>query len=256
MRYSLILAATTVSGSVLPRATFGDAPNLPSTDVPHFQVVSFEDAQAKHGNSRIQEVPLAANTTAAAATPESEACAANPSVHVEWRKATAADRQGLISAVLCLMGKPASGNFPPSTSLYEDMVRLHQALMPQVHQNAKFLPWHRYYLWTFEQLLRDECSLAGPMLWWDETLDAGKFGQSDIFTPRTFGSIKGGNPTCVADGPLAGLILHIGLGTSNTPHCLTRGVKEGTTALCSSQYVNLCAQNTDYASFESCFEGG
>lgn len=123
----------------------------------------------------------------------------NVRTRVEWDHASDNDRQGYIDAIKCLMNQPPSGQFPVSQSRYDDLVGLHQTLTPNVHGNAKFLLWHRYYTWTFESLLRDECGLTGPLLWFDETRYAGNYAVSSIFSSQWFGSINlGGN--CVTDG--------------------------------------------------------
>lgn len=36
---------------------------------------------------------------------------------------------------------------------------------------SAFLPWHRYYLHTFETLLTDECGFTGGIPYWDEQRD-------------------------------------------------------------------------------------
>jgi tyrosinase len=123
----------------------------------------------------------------------------NVRTRVEWDRASNDQRQGYINAIKCLMSSPPSGQFPVSKSRYDDLVGLHQTLTPNVHGNAKFLLWHRYYTWTFESLLRDECGLQGPLLWFDETRYAGNYAASSIFSSQWFGSINlGGN--CVTDG--------------------------------------------------------
>lgn len=123
----------------------------------------------------------------------------NVRTRVEWDQASDNDRQGYINAIKCLMSQPPSGQFSVSKSRYDDLVGLHQTLTPRVHGNAKFLLWHRYYTWTFESLLRDQCGLSGPLLWFDETRYAGNYAASSIFSSRWFGSINLGGG-CVTDG--------------------------------------------------------
>lgn len=290
MRFSLVLAAAaaaTASASLIKKATFGSSQNLPDSAFPKFQTVSLPDAKA--GLDRlIQGLPDPDNVTetvtgaisssllsstsnkvgkvnavhaAAVTTSSSAACSANPNVRYEWRQYSDSDRLAFVTAVKCLMNKPASGNFPPAKSRYEDFVRLHQNYMNNVHNNAKFLIWHRYYLWTFEQVLRTECGFNRAMVWWDETLDAGKFAQSTMFTDsRYFGSLPApdanGNPSCVTTGAFANLVANIGPGTTTTAHCLSRGVTESNTAQCSTDFINYCNQRTSYADYESCLEYG
>jgi len=179
----------------------------------------------------------------------------NPAWRWEWDQFSNSDRQAFISAVKCLMGKAPSGRFSPSKSLYEDMVRLHQMYTPNVHGNRKFLLWHRYYLWTFEQLLRTDCGYTAPMPWFDETKYSGRFSQSSIFSNAYFGSINI-HGACVTDGQFAGLTLNIGPGSGNQPHCLARNGDGSLTANTNSAMVNACNARSDYADMAACAEGG
>ncbi|KAI1322161.1 hypothetical protein F5Y16DRAFT_416330 [Xylariaceae sp. FL0255] len=172
--------------AVTDPATYGDGPTSKSTDL------------SQH----------ASNATAATT------CASNPNVRFEWDNYSESDRQALMSSIKCLMNKPASGAFAHSKSRYEDVAALHQLYTPNVHstttqRNAKFLLWHRYFVWTFEQVLRDECGFDRAFFWWDETKHAGAFESSDIFTPAYLGSLTS-NDQCVTDGHFAGLTVNIG----------------------------------------------
>lgn len=123
----------------------------------------------------------------------------NPRVRREWDSYSDSDRQAYVDAIKCLQSRPASGQFRQSQSRYEDLVALHQTLTPNVHGNAKFLLWHRYYLWTFEQMLRSDCGFNRELPWFDETRYAGRFGASSIFSSRWFGGVNIGGQ-CVTDG--------------------------------------------------------
>jgi tyrosinase len=198
--------------------------------------------------------PLSQLNTASAAS-----CAANPGMRFEWRQYSASDRAAFIAGIKCLMSRPPSGRFPPAQNRYEDFVRLHQLYMPNIHNNPKFLVWHRYYLWTFEQVMRAECGFNRAWPWWDERLDAGHFPTNDMFSNAYFGALPNtvnGNPVCVNNGAFAGITLHIGPGNSNVNHCLSRGNNNALTAQCNDNFVNACNSRTDYADMEGCSEGG
>lgn len=178
MRLSLFIAASAVTASVLqPR----DVINPPSSAFHMFEVVPLEEA--KVGKDRdIQGLPpkpisnltttggksKSANkfgvsfaaTNIKATTAASRACASSPNYRFEWQQYSVPRRVGLVTAIKCLMNKPPSGRFSSSKNRYEDLVQLHQSMMPAVHNNALFLIWHRYFLWTFEQLLRVECGFV------------------------------------------------------------------------------------------------
>jgi len=260
MRLSLLLPfAAATSASVLQQRT---APNLPADAFPHFKTLTLDDAKASKDLNHTAETnpPDFSNGAVTVQTAAQAACAASPNVRYEWRQYSASDRLAFIGAVKCLMSKPPSGNFPPATNRYEDFARIHQMYMPNIHGNPKFLPWHRYYLWTFEQVLRTECGFDRAMVWWDETMDAGHFGQLDMFTsPSYFGHLPApvnGNPVCITSGAFAGLTCHIGPGSSNGAHCLSRGGNAADTAQCNTNFINTCNSRSSYADMESCLEFG
>jgi tyrosinase len=127
----------------------------------------------------------------------------DPNVRFEWRDYSDTDRHALVAAFQCLINAPASGSFPPATNRYEDLVRVHQMMTSTIHGNNIFLFWHRYYVWTLEQIMRDECGFDRAFPWWDETLDAGAFAASSLFTADFFGTLPGatdGQGTCITDG--------------------------------------------------------
>jgi tyrosinase len=166
------------------------APALPASAFPAFSHLTQADFEA--GKDNVTASPTTFTPFALDTSPASAACSANPNVRIEWRSYPTSSRLGFIAAIKCMMAQPPSGNFPPSTSRYEDFARLHQMYMPNIHGNPKFLIWHRYFLWTFEMALRDTCGFWDPLPWWDETLDAGNFHNSDMFTNTAyFGHLPG-----------------------------------------------------------------
>ncbi|KAF2965105.1 hypothetical protein GQX73_g8460 [Xylaria multiplex] len=189
---------------------------------------------------------------------------ANPAIRFEWDNYSTSDKQAFVSAIKCLIDRPASGKFQYSKNRYEDFVRLHQSYAPNIHsqstsaQTHKFLLWHRYYVWAFEQVLRDECGFNRAMPWWDEKKWAGKFAQATIFTTQYFGTLPGptnGRGTCVTNGAFAGLQSNLGPGqTVNNPHCVQRAVSESVTAQTGVDSYNTCLARSTYPDFHSCVE--
>jgi len=280
MRLPLVLlfAASAVS---LPQGNGGKPPAppgkpvpgpLPNSAFPTFDTISLDDAREgvdlltlfgspnRTSAPDVQTFGIGDEDEEPAFTAlDAASCQANPHVRLEWRRYSSSDKLAFVNSIRCLMNRPPSGNFPPATNRYEDLVRVHQMWMPNIHNNAKFLIWHRYYLWVFEQLLRTECGFNRAFPWWDETLDAGRFAQSDIFSPSYFGSLPrpvNGQGVCVTNGAFAGVTLNIGPGTSNVPHCLSRGVDESLTAQANQGFVNTCNSRSTYASMSSCAEPG
>jgi tyrosinase len=179
----------------------------------------------------------------------------NPRIRREWDSYSDSDRQAYVDAIKCLQSRPASGQFRQSQSRYEDLVALHQTLTPNVHGNAKFLLWHRYYLWTFEQMLRSDCGFNRDLPWFDETRYAGRFGASSIFSSQWFGSVNIGGQ-CVTNGQFAGLAINVGPGSGNTRHCLARNGDDSRTANTGSAIVDACNSRSSYPDMASCAEGG
>lgn len=254
MRLSLlsVVLATAYGASAAAVPTPSLAPKLP---LDAFKTTPFTGKTL----AELLALPMSpAPTTAPEARPQLLAAAAtcsNPRVRYEWDSLSANDKTSFVNAVKCLMGLPRSGQFSNSQSRYEDFVALHQTLTPNVHDNSKFLVWHRYYIWAFEDELRSRCSYSGSLPWFDETKYAGRFSQSSIFSDAYFGAIGiGGN--CVTNGKFAGLTLNVGPGTGNGRHCLARNGDASLTANCNSDVVNACQRQTDYAGMAACAEGG
>lgn len=129
----------------------------------------------------------------------------NPNVRFEWSNYSQSDRTAFVSAIKCLQDKPSGGSqFNGSHNRYEDLISVHRGMTVNIHQTAAFLVWHRYFVWVFEQILRDECGFNRAMPWWDETKHAGAFAASDVFTNQWFGNLpaitSNGQGTCIESG--------------------------------------------------------
>ena len=203
MRLSLFSSALAVAGgvkgAVLPQRDL--APALPLSAFNHTIIKPLTLEEALSGATPFFVAPPSTPSTntnspkllAAAAT------CSNPRVRTEWDSLSASGKSAFVNAIKCLIGKPASGQFSQAKNRYEDLVALHQTLTPNVHGSSKFLLWHRYYLWTFEDILKTECGYSGNLPWFDESRYAGKFSQSSIFSGTYFGAIALGGG-CVTNG--------------------------------------------------------
>ncbi|GAP90699.1 putative tyrosinase protein [Rosellinia necatrix] len=185
----------------------------------------------------------------------------NAHVRFEWSSYSRSDRTAFVKAIKCLQGKPSGGSkFTGSRNRYEDLISVHRGMTANVHQTATFLVWHRYFVWVFEQMLRNECGFDRAMPWWDETKHAGAFAASDVFTDEWFGHLppktSNGQGTCIESGEFAGTTLHVGPGNNNENHCLSRAVDESQTAQCNKDFTNACLAMKTYDEFRDCFELG
>jgi tyrosinase len=169
----------------------------------------------------------------------------------EWRQLTIPERKDYIRAVKCLHTKPSiyTDALPSSASLYEDFAAVHKFLTPYIHWESQFLPWHRYFLYAFENALKRECSYSGSLPYWDYALDAPPaiLKNSPIFDPdHGFGGDgeKLANPIyprmppnlppgsgggCQLDGPFEDWTISIAQWNSTgkaDPRCLTRSIND------------------------------
>ncbi|KAK9775831.1 hypothetical protein AB5N19_01477 [Seiridium cardinale] len=217
-----------------------------------------ETQSASQTLSVSQSLSTTSSSTSSAPAVTSSA-AATCGERVEWNSYPDADRHAFAAAFKCLIDAKPSGTFSQSKNRYEDIVRVHQMMVNSVHGNGIFLFWHRYYVWTLEQIMKDECGFQGSFPWWDETLVAGKFAESSIFTAEFFGSLpqpSGDKGTCITDGYFANTVCHIGPGSDFQTHCLSRAVNETLTMSVTLDFVTTCNLRTTYSDMENCAEYG
>ncbi|KAK8068115.1 hypothetical protein PG996_007227 [Apiospora saccharicola] len=198
-------------------------------------------------------VGLASSALIRVANSTTEAGCQQPLIRREWRALSIPERQSFIGAVRCLQSKPGqtSDTYAGVKSRYDDFVALHITQTDHVHWVGQLLPhrWHRYFLWVFEQSLRETCGYNGAVPYWDWTKDAVSeqavlespifdpihgFGGNGPYVVNTTGFPKdwqtmtpvpnrtGGG--CIEDGPFAHVNISMGPGnhTEYTPHCLRR----------------------------------
>lgn len=128
------------------------------------------------------------------------------------------------------MAKPArtpSSLAPGAKSRYDDFVATHINATNTIHFTGNFLTWHRYFIWSFEKALRDECGYAGFLPYWNwgksahdpagsPYMDGSEYSQggdgefqSHGCTPALISGLgcipPGWGGGCVATGPYAGL---------------------------------------------------
>lgn len=85
-------------------------------------------------------------------------------VRRDWRDFSYKQRKSYIQSVLCLQKLPSqtpSDLVPGARSRYDDFVATHINQTQTIHFTGTFLAWHRYYVWNFEQALRNECGYTG-----------------------------------------------------------------------------------------------
>ncbi|CAK5272159.1 unnamed protein product [Mycena citricolor] len=204
----------------------------------------------------------------------------------EWRNLSRVEQLDYISAVKCMQTLPANGVVDTNhvRTRYDDFQSAHINLTDETHTVAshtlcvlaendnatqgQFLPWHRYFLGTFESTLRSECAYQGSIPYWDWSLDADQLdsiAKSPVFDPvygfggnglhipgysgpfnnwtNLAGWVEGTGGGCITTGPFVSYNLSVGPGTKPTNHCLTRNFNDAFIwALSSAQVANTTKQ--------------
>ncbi|KAF8509315.1 Di-copper centre-containing protein, partial [Hysterangium stoloniferum] len=151
-----------------------------------------------------------------------------PRVRKEWRALSDDEKEAWINAVKCLTEHPTSKVTSSgavlrnlSATWYDDFAYAHTELNNQIHQTGFFLPWHRYFLWSFEQTLRTSCNFTKVIPYWNWSLDASNFPASPFFSPnKTHGLGRFGSPAH-DDIVITGAFAHLQLAYP-APHELRR----------------------------------
>ena len=200
-------------------------------------------------------------------TYRSSSSCAKSALRREWRSLKLAEKQEYIKAVNCLRDQPSRLGL--DQSLYDDFSYTHARSGVSAHYSAAFIPWHRYFIHTYEEALRLQCSYSGHLTYWDWTLDWEDFSTSPVWSIETgFGGsgdpevgedILGGH--CVTTGPFANLHVTY-LEQVYKPHCLSRGFIHNTTelavhnALYSPMRVHQILRSKTYEEFNFELEDG
>ncbi|KAI9711766.1 MAG: hypothetical protein M1820_001911 [Bogoriella megaspora] len=173
-----------------------------------------------------------ASTPTTTTKPAATSCR-HPIVRHEWRSLSVDQKRGYIRAVNCLRETPSKLGL--NQSLYDDFPYVHSRIGEYSHGAAAFLAWHRIFVQTYENALREQCQYQGRMTYWDWTLDWNDIRKSPVWSTDDTGFGTDGNPEvgeemlkghCVVDGPFANLTV-LYLDEKDRPHCLSRGFNSG-----------------------------
>ncbi|WYZ39601.1 hypothetical protein EsH8_III_001515 [Colletotrichum jinshuiense] len=94
----------------------------------------------------------------------------NIRVRREWGTLSTNEKLDYIKAVKCLQSKPPrtpASEAPGAKTRFDDFVATHINQTLTIHYTANFLSWHRYFVWQYEEALRNECGFKGTQPYWD-----------------------------------------------------------------------------------------
>ncbi|KAK3306517.1 uncharacterized protein B0T15DRAFT_527438 [Chaetomium strumarium] len=186
----------------------------------------------------------------------------NASVRREWSDLSVAEREQYIAAVKCLQSaspKSPEQLVPGARSRFDDFVATHINQTNSIHNTANFLSWHRYYVWTYEKALREECGYSGFQPYWNWDRYAADPANSPLFNGNA-SSMSGNskNGACVSSGPFANFQVNLGPGLSlkYNPRCLKRDISKSQAAQTTADKTYaLITRSRDIASFQDTMQG-
>lgn len=213
-------------------------------------------------------------------------------VRREWSDMSEAQRQEYTAAIKCLTKLPPRSDktrFPGALSRYDDFVAFHMTHAMELHDNYHLFGAHKYYVWLFEEALRNECGYTGYQPYmnydrykedpWNSPLlngnasSLGGNGQPEpdykgVAQPGRTPNIiaSGGGGGCVTEGPFSDMIVSLGPtsmttgvnipenpradGTGSNPRCLRRDVnRNAIMGATADRMFSLLNDNHDMDSF-------
>ncbi|KAH6647763.1 hypothetical protein BKA67DRAFT_594678 [Truncatella angustata] len=187
---------------------------------------SFSKFQALAKNATATEADLLETHTS---SKRSSTCTKDKLVvRKPWGSLSKKDRKAYTDAVICLQSLPAKTPIklvPGVRSRYDDFLAAHINQTLAIHYTGNFLAWHRYFTWSYEQALRNECGYTGYQPYWNWALYVNDPVSSPIFDGSAYS--MGGQGKYIANkGPIAltlGNYPIIYLPAGNGGGCVTSG---------------------------------
>ncbi|KAA1073331.1 hypothetical protein PGT21_008706 [Puccinia graminis f. sp. tritici] len=125
--------------------------------------------------------PVKSSTTVPRSNSSTGGCS-TVRVRREWRKFSHQEQADYINAVKCLADLPSKLLPGGDYRRYDDFENVHSRMRNKIHWIAAFLPWHRQFMFYYEQALRNECAYSGSLPRWDWTLDSADMSKSPIWS--------------------------------------------------------------------------
>ncbi|KAM0723152.1 hypothetical protein Q7P37_001352 [Cladosporium fusiforme] len=147
----------------------------------------FTDAEIQNGDAW-KNVSSIADERMKARDLEGSCTYENAAVRTEFRAMSNEQRKEFTDAITCLQNMPPqsltaddAAEFPGVKSRYDEYVATHIENTLKIHATADFLAWHRHYIWSFEQDLKNSCGYTGTLPYWDWAADAEALHESEVF---------------------------------------------------------------------------
>ncbi|KEY67777.1 hypothetical protein S7711_04095 [Stachybotrys chartarum IBT 7711] len=122
----------------------------------------------------------------------------------EYGSLSKAQRHDYVNAVQCLQALPPrtpSSVAAGAKSRFDDFIVTHIQQTLEIHFSGIFMPWHRWFVHTYEKALRDECGYKGYQPYWDWPKYASAPQNSPIFNGDPY-SLGGNGDYIPHEGPV------------------------------------------------------
>ncbi|KLU85477.1 hypothetical protein MAPG_04500 [Magnaporthiopsis poae ATCC 64411] len=142
----------------------------------------------------------------------------------EYGDLTREERLDYVKAVKCLMelpGRTPRSIAPGARSRFDDFTFAHIQQTMKIHYTGNFQPWHRFFMWSYEKALKEECGYQGFHPYWDWAKYAAAPQDSPIFNGDD--TSLGGNGEWI--GPHGGV--NLSASTADNPLQLPGGLGGG-----------------------------
>lgn len=125
------------------------------------------------------------------------------------------ERLDYLKSVKCLITKRPhldayDRTIPGIKSRTDEFTYAHLNQTNFMHVSGLFLPWHRQFMWAYEEALRNECGYKGAVPYWDWAEFSDDQSKSPIFdgSETSFGSNGEAIPHGVQSGVIPGILLN------------------------------------------------
>ncbi|KAG6907932.1 hypothetical protein DXG01_006862 [Tephrocybe rancida] len=217
-----------ISGSLEPTNVGSTAASTFDTASPTWSPVGTNESVVGT-NTASASKPIANSASENLLVKKADTCQKNQ--RHEWRSMGPPTRSEYLKAVQCLQRlKSTAAALPGTRTRFDDFQAYHISVTTKVHEVGQFLPWHRWFLHTYELALRHECDYQGPIPFWDWTKDAYPENPAVFRSSPIFDASGGFGPLPLVRGPISHGVFakyNLSFGTgpplNRTNHLIERG---------------------------------
>ncbi|KAM3081244.1 hypothetical protein ACMFMG_005199 [Clarireedia jacksonii] len=168
MKFSTLLAVSNILGTCV--LAHPAAPSTRQNDTDASSTLKEAETQVSDLISNITATQFQALNETVSKRFGSGCTLKNLAIRREYGSLSKKERLAYVNAVKCLQKLPA--RTPASVaagakSRFDDFIVTHIQQTLTIHYTGNFMPWHRWFVYTYEKALREECGYTGYQPYWD-----------------------------------------------------------------------------------------